>query len=62
MRAGLGILALLVAGQLEGQDLASRIAGSRSEKVTFTYEGRAGVCGSRNGVNVRNSWRDRDDE
>jgi hypothetical protein len=59
MKAGMVMCALLMAAPLGAQDLASRIAASRSERVTFTYEGREGVCGSGDNINfgnVRRNW------
>jgi hypothetical protein len=59
MKAGMVMCALLVAAPVAAQDLASRIAASRTERVTFTYEGREGVCGTGDNINfgnVRRNW------
>lgn len=38
--------------QAQAQDLAAKIAASRAEKVTFTFEGREGVCGNGESFNI----------
>jgi hypothetical protein len=55
MRIQLLMGALLLFGGarlLEGQDLASRIAGSHAARVTFTFEGKPGVCGDGDNFNI----------
>jgi len=52
MRTILILAATLVAARAEGQTLAARIAASRAEKVTFTFEGREGICGNGESFNI----------
>ena len=40
----LGVLAL-IAAPIDAQSLASRIAASRADRITFTFLGKEGVCG-----------------
>ena len=43
---------LLLAGPLGAQDLASRIAASRADRITFTFVGKDGVCGDGENFNI----------
>lgn len=52
MRITLWLLAAICATPLRAQTLASKIAASRAEKVTFTFEGRDGVCGNGESFNI----------
>ena len=45
MRTAWILLSMVLATPLAAQDLASRIAASRADRVTFTFEGKPGVCG-----------------
>ena len=53
MRSALVLLTVLVATPLAGQTLASRLAASRADKVTFTFAGKPGVCGNGESFNIR---------
>src|SRR5258705_6564009 len=53
MRAASIVLALLAAAPLTAQTLASRIAATRADKVTFTFAGKPGVCGDGENFNIR---------
>lgn len=63
MRVTIVAAALLVAAPLRAQDLASRIAASRADRITFTFPGKEGVCGDGEHFNfggVRRSMGSRD--
>lgn len=47
----MGVLALL-ATPLNAQSLPSRITASRADRVTFTFEGRPGICGNGQSFNL----------
>ena len=47
----LGVLAL-TAAPIDAQSLASRIAASRADRVTFTFLGKEGVCGNGENFNL----------
>lgn len=47
----MGVLALLAA-PLNAQSLASRIAASRGDRITFTFLGKEGVCGNGENFNL----------
>jgi len=52
MKTLIVLAAALIATPAQGQDLAAKIAASRGEKVTFTFEGREGVCGNGESFNI----------
>lgn len=53
MQLLMGSLLLLGGAQrMEAQDLATRIAGSHASRVTFTFEGKPGVCGNGDNFNI----------
>lgn len=60
MKTMIILAAALVAVQVQGQDLAAKIAASRGEKVTFTFEGRPGVCGNGDNFSIRSGDRRQD--
>ena len=53
MRRALMLLAAFVAAPLSGQTLASRIAATRADRVTFTFAGKPGVCGDGENFDIR---------
>ncbi|MBW8772443.1 MAG: HEAT repeat domain-containing protein [Gemmatimonadetes bacterium] len=53
MRSALMLLATLAATPLAGQTLASRIAATSADRVTFTFPGKPGVCGDGENFNIR---------
>ena len=53
MRSALMLLATLTAAPLAGQTLASRIAATVADRVTFTFAGKPGVCGDGENFNIR---------
>lgn len=46
------LAALMIAAPLEGQNLATRIAGAREGRITFTFEAKEGVCGDGENLNI----------
>lgn len=50
-------LAVMAASPLAAQDLASRIAASRADRVTFTFDGKPGVCGDGESFRIRGERR-----
>jgi HEAT repeat protein len=57
MRIATIVLVVMAASPLAAQDLASRIAASRADRVTFTFEGQPGVCGDGESFNIRGNFR-----
>lgn len=53
MRTALILWSMVSATPLAAQDLASRIAASRADRVSFTFEGKPGVCGDGENFNIR---------
>lgn len=52
MRIAYLLLTALGATSLSAQDLASRIAASRADRITFTFLGKEGVCGNGENFNL----------
>jgi hypothetical protein len=52
MKTMIILAAALVAAPVQGQDLPAKIAASRGEKVTFTFDGREGICGNGESFNI----------
>jgi len=53
MRSALMLLTALGVTPLAGQTLASRVATSHADRVTFTFAARPGVCGDGENFNIR---------
>lgn len=46
------LLLTLIAAPVAAQDLASRIAASRVDRITFTFQGKEGICGDGENFNI----------